>query len=274
MRTGLARVAAAAALALVSGCASASPVVEVGAAPADAGDTSAAAETMTTMMTELTVHFLGAAGGETSIISDGATVDVAVTELAGALPLGEGAVDFAAATAFELARTAAAGATVTDVELVPGEVSVVGGQDGDTVATFSLLQRTTRDSGPITEVGATYALLVDGDRLDDVLAWDFGLDSGVGLASPTGAAQRFIDLVRADDLDAVAYFSGGVNTSEAELAVLRTAVENADVHLAEVPQFRSGSTRVVYALDGDARVLARFEVTLDATTTVVYAPTS
>jgi len=105
-----------------------------------------------------------------------------------------------------------------------------------------------------------------------VLAWRPGVDSGVGLRSPTGAVARLLDLVRADDVEAARFFSGGVST-DAELRVLAGLLDDVE-RLVELPQARMGSATVVYALDDRARVLGRFEVLLGAETSVVYAPTS
>lgn len=270
MRARLARSAAAVLVLALAGCASADPVVEVDPAPADAVDAGPAAEALTVLLTEVTAHVEGATDTPTTIVSAGATVDVAVAELTDALDLGDGARDFAAATAFELALVD--DGPVTTVEIEASDPVVVGSHDGMSVATVVVVQRTARSSGPVTETTVTYAIGVDGDRLADVMAWNPGLDSGVGLASPTGAAQRFIDLVRAGDLESARYFSGGVNT-DVELQVLAAAARG-PLALTELPQARMGSARVVYATDPDGRVVARFEVLLGSETKVVYSPTS
>lgn len=271
MRRRLTRAAAVATLLLVTGCASADPAIDLDPRPTGGPDGAAQVDTLTTALTEIYAHALDAAQTPTTIISDGATIDISVAELAQALPLGEGARSFLAATAFELTRSAD-GDAVTEVVMEPGAPEVVGSHDGDAVVTVTMRQRMLRTGGPTTEESVTYALVLDGDRLADVQAWLPGLDSGVGLASPTGAVMRFLQLVDAGDLDAARYFSGGVNT-DTELHLLASLL-GGRVGLSELPQFQMGSARLVYALDGDARVVGRFEVLLGAETSVVYSPTS
>ena len=275
MSTRLARAGAVAALLLLAGCASADPVVSLDEVPAGSAEPTAQVADLQTLLTEVYAHGLEATGTETTIVSDGATVDVAVAELTQALDLGDGARDFAAATAFELGASGAGGgelADVAEVEVVTSEPSLVGSEDGLAVATVAVVLRVSRTAGPTAEESVTFALVLDGDRLVDVDAWAPGIDSGVGLSSPTGAAQRFLDLVQDGDLDAARYFSDGVNT-DTELSVLAAATTG-DTTLTEVPQARLGSAHVVYALDPDGRVLARFEVLLGSQTRVVYSPTS
>lgn len=262
---------AVAALLLLTGCASAAPVTELGPAPADAPDPAVQVEALTTALTEVYAHFLDASQTPTEIVSDDATVDVAVAELAQALPLGDGARRFLTATAFELGRSQPDG-DVTAVTMTPEAPRVVGSHDGEAVATVQMTQQTLRSSGPTTEENVTYALVLDGDSLADVRAWSGGLDSGVGLGSPTGAVLRFLQLVRADDLEAAQFFSGGVNT-ETQLQVLRT-LTGGRVSLLELPQARMGSAHLVYALDEAGRVVGRFEVLIGQETSVVYSPTS
>lgn len=269
MRARLARTGAATALLLLAGCASADPVSSLGPAPADA-DPSTAVATLTTLLTEVYAHGLDATDTPTTIVSEGATVDVAVTELTQSLDLGEGARDFAAATAFEVGLADDGG--VTEVQVVTTEPQVVGSHDGLAVATVGVVLSTSRSSGPTTETSVTYALVLDGDRLADVGTWAPGIDSGVGLASATGAAQRFLDLVRGGDLEAARFFSDGVNT-DTQLQVLAQATDGSTT-LTEVPQAQLGSAHVVYALDVNGRVLGRFDVLLSSPTKVIYAPTS
>lgn len=269
MRARLARAGAAAALLLLAGCASADPVGSLGPAQSDADPTTQVA-TLTTLLTELYANGLDATGTPTTIVSDDATVSVAVTELTQALSLGDGARDFAASTAFEL--TLADDDAVAEVEVVTSQPQVVGSHDGLPVATVNVLLSTSRTSGPTTETSVTYALVLDGDRLADVRAWTPGLDSGVGLASPTGAAQRFLDLVHDGDLEAARFFSDGAN-SDTQLQVLASATD-AGARLVEVPQAQMGSAHVVYAVDGDGHVLGRFDVLLSSPATVIYQPTS
>lgn len=270
MSTRLARATAAAALLLLAGCASADPVGSLDDAPSDAPDPSGQVTILQTLLTEVYAHGLDATDTDTTIISDGATVDVAVAELTQALDLGDGARDFAAATAFEVSTTD--DGEIAEVEIVPAEPQVVGSQDGMAVATVAVVLRTSRSAGATTEASATFALVLDGDRLADVAAWAPGIDTGVGLSSPAGAAQRFLDLVQDGDLEAARYFSDGVNT-DTQLQVLADATDG-DTTLTEVPQAQLGSAHVVYAIDPDGRVLGRFEVLLGAQTRVVYSPTS
>lgn len=269
MSRGLVRAAVAAALLLLAGCASADPVVPLGAAPVEAVDTTGPVETLTTLLTEVYAHQLGAAE-ETAIVSDGATVAVAVTELAAALDLGDGARDFAAATAFEIGTGDVA--PVQQVEVTTAGPAVVGSHEGMTIATVGAVLSITPVSGAVTQTRVTYALTIDGERLVDVGAWGPGLDSGVGLASPLGAAQRFLDLVHSGETEAATYFSDGVNT-EAQLQVLLAAT-GGEVRLAEVPQAQMGAAHVVYALDPSGQVLARFDVLLGSPVRVVYTPTA
>jgi hypothetical protein len=270
MSRRLARTAALAAVLLLSGCASAAPVTTLDDAPTRSIDPTAQVDVLTTLLTEIYAHGLDAEGTPTTIVSAGATVAVAVNELTSALDLGEGARDFAAATAFELSRSD--DGPVEEVEILTSGAEVVGGRDGQPVATVRVVLSTTRTSGPTTEAEVTYALLLDGDRLADVERWVPGLDSGVGLSSPIGAAQRFLDLVQQGDLEAARFFSDGVNT-DAELQVLATATDR-DTRLTEVAHAQLGSAHVVYALDPDGGVLARFEVLLGSDTRVVYSPTA
>lgn len=270
MSRRLARTAALAALLLLTGCASAAPVSTLDDAPAESIDPTGQVTLLTTMLTELYAHGLDAGGTPTSIISDGATVAVAVNELTSALDLGEGARDFAAATAFEL--SIATDEPADQVDVATSGAEIVGSHDGQPVATVRVVLSTSRTSGPTTEATVTYALLLDGDRLADVETWAPGLDSGVGLASPTGAAQRFLDLVHAGDREAARFFSDDVNT-DAQLEVLATATDD-DTRLVELPQAQLGSAHVVYALDPQGSVLGRFEVLLGSQTRVVYSPTA
>lgn len=271
-RTGLVLVVAA--LAALTGCASAEPLADLGPVPGDAPDPAPHVETLVTALTEVYAHGLDAPGTPTTIVSDGATTDVAVAELAEALPLGPAAQGFLAATSAELTRSAAAGGAegVEEVVVEPGAPELVGEHDGDPVATVAVTVSVLREAGPTTEERADYALVLDGDTLAAVLAWRPGVDSGVGLRSPTGAVARLLDLVRADDVEAARFFSGGVST-DAELRVLAGLLDDVE-RLVELPQARMGSATVVYALDDRARVLGRFEVLLGAETSVVYAPTS
>ncbi|WP_420112620.1 hypothetical protein [Pseudactinotalea sp.] len=269
MRARVARAGIAGALLLLAGCASADPVSSLGPAPADADPTSPVA-TLTTLLTEVYAHGLDASATPTTIVSDGATVDVAVTELTQALDLGEGARDFAAATAFEVGL--ADDGAVTEVQVVTADPQVVGSRDGMAVATVGVVLSTSRSSGPTTEMSVTYAVVLDGDRLADVEPWAPGIDSGVGLGSPTGAVQRFLDLVHGGDLEAARFFSDGTNT-DTQLRVLAQATDGRTT-LTEVPQAQLGSAHVVYALDPDGRVLGRFEVLLSSPATVIYQPTA
>lgn len=270
MRARVACAAVATAL-LLGGCASADPVRDLGATPTGV-DAAAATQTLATMLTEIDAHFLDATQTTPSIISNGATVDVAVAELTEALDLDDAARDFAAATAGEVSRSATEEET-TSVSAEPGEPTVVGSVDGQPVATVTILQSATRPSGPTTETSTTFALTLDGDELADVGAWAPGLDSGVSLSSPTGAVQRYLDLARAGETDAVRYLSGDVNTAT-EIGVLATTSAGVSGSLVELPQFQMGSAHVVYAVDGDGRLVGRFEVLLGSSTNVVYSPTS
>jgi hypothetical protein len=256
--------------AMLGGCASADPVVDLDPAPADAAVPAEVTGAFTTALTEVSAHFLDAEEPTTDIVSDGATVDVAVTEIAAALPIEGQALAFVAATAFELSRT---DADVVEVELVASAPVVAGEHDGGLVATIDVTELLTPATGPITESRVTYALTSDGTELTGVGAWEPGLDSGVGLDSPTGAAQRFVDLALDGDVTALERFSAGANTAT-EVAVLAAALDGVDVVWVELPQERSGTTHVVYAVDDGARVLARFEVDDADRVTVVYSPTA
>ncbi len=272
MRTRLISSAAAAVavVATLGGCASVDPVVELDPAPADAAVPAEVGDAFTTALTEITAHGLDAEEPTTDIVSDGATVDVAVTEIAAALPIEGQALAFVAATAFELSRS---DADVTEVELVTSAPVVVGEHDGGLVATIDVTELLTPASGPVTESRVTYALTSDGTELTGVGAWEPGLDSGVGLDSPTGAAQRFVDLALDGDVAALERFSAGASTPT-EVAVLAAATDGVDIVWVELPQAGSGATRVVYAVDDRARVLGRFEVDDADRVTVVYTPTS
>lgn len=269
------------AVALLAGCASAAPVTQVDQNAAEYVDLDAEVDRFLVLMQELSDHFQVAQPGEgaDSIISAGATVDVAVAELGQGLDLGEQARGFAAATAFELTERAQA-SRVESVEFLPAQAAVVGSVDGHTLVSLQLQQLTVERRSPLLEEVVTYSLALSDGRLAGIYGYaeQSGvpvIDSGVGLDSPTGAAARFADLALEGDWAAIAYLSGDANTDVTTLQVLRSALIATQAYsFVALPQFQLGNAHVVYVLDEDERVVGRFDVVLDEQTTVVYAPTA
>ena len=272
-------------LLVLTGCSPSSPIVELDATTAPPGEMDPQVDNFVTLMAELYAHFLvrDLDVEDPTIISQDASVAVAVQELDDALSLDSQARDFAAATAFELSRLAGATSTAGDATGVTFDLrdaGVVGRYGARTIAAVTLRQRTTYESGPIIEESITYAVGWHDGSLSLVEPYlqdgaHRGLDSGVGLGSAIGAAERFLQLTGDGDWAAIRTLSNGANAYETDLAVFQSVLEaSGPATLVQLPQFASGSTRLVYVLNSAGLVIGRFEVSLAGDTTVVYFPTA
>lgn len=280
-RGALAVAAAFAMLAGLCGCAPSGPVTPLEPPLAAPEDAQVVAEEFVQVLDALYQHFLATQNGA-GVISEGATVATAVSELDEAYGLQSQVQAFAAATANELVRIAASTTTAgvpTDVDVRLDTVTAVGRLGARDFATVQVDTEIAHESGPISQERATYALGWSDADLAEVRAYvndggTRGLDSGVGLGSATGATGRFLELARDGNEAAIVAFSGGENFYEADLQVLRSLLEANDaLTLVELPQFAMGATRLVYALNDMHLVIGRFEVTFGESTSVVYFPT-
>lgn len=234
-------------------------------------------ESLRVLLEELHTQYL--IGGGAQYISADATPALAAAELDQAIGLGSQAIRFALATASELTRDPAAG-SIAEVTFDLRDVEVLGELDGRVIAATTIWQRVRPEQGSITEQEVTYAVGWEGEELVSVeelrtIGGEQGLDSGVGLSSPTGAVYRFVDLVQQRDFDAVRELSRGQNTNETTLEVLASVVDSSEeVFAVSLPQHSAGTLHVVYLVNAVDLVVGRFEVRLSDPTQVVFIPTS
>lgn len=264
---------------VLAACTPAAPVTVPEPTQAPDAQVRSQAQTFEVLLRELHEHFLVAGPGSAQYISHDATPAQAAAELKAEVGLGEQATQFALATATELSRTAAASTTaarIREVDLQIRDVEVLGDVDGRLVVATTVWHQRTARQGPISEQTVTYAVGWRGQELDsvaDVLSTGAvrGLDSGSGLSSPLGAVRRYVELVEAQDFDAVAELSGGSNTDETSLDVLASVIDSShSTHAVALPQETEGSVHVVYLINAAGMAVGRFEVTLARDTEVVY----
>ncbi|SEE96257.1 hypothetical protein [Ruania alba] len=280
-RCALGAVGLTALLAVGAGC-SPAPTVGLDGAPDPAPPTDAVAEDVSVLLTDVARAF-GTNGAPTDVISDGAGIAIATTELTDALDLG----DQPAAVAAGLAHTWSLlpAARQVTVEVITAEV--VGTHQGDPVARLDVETEVASAGAPTQVSNVDYLAAWDGGRLtlltpagesDGAVA----LDSGVGLESPTGAVRRYLDLVEAGEWAAVEQLAEGINVDRTALEVLGTTVADAEaVEVVRVvapegpdgegaPAIEGG--QVVYAVSGADQILGRFGVDV-AQRLVVYERT-
>ena len=264
-------------------CAPAAPVTVPEPTPAPEAQIRAQTHAFETLMGELYGHFMLSGAPPTEYISPDATPAQGAAELREVIDLGDQAHRFALATATELSRQAAArtlGEQVSEVELEIRDVEILGEHDGELIVATTIWQQLTSRRGPIHEETVTYAVGWRGQELASVGALIMdgnqrGLDAGVGLSSPLGAAGRFVELVEDRDLEAIAALSGGANDDEIALDVLASVVQSSEsTYAVTLPQHTEGSTYVVYLTNASDMVIGRFKVDLADPTQVVYHPTA
>lgn len=235
--------------------------------------TSGAVAQLTELLGELASGF-GTTDAEAADMVDGTTtVQVAVTRLRDSL----GFSDQVSATAAAWAQHWRGQVPAQDIDVAVTDAEVLGTWHHNPVARVSVQVTTSDLPGQEQTRGFEYAM----SWADGALQWlgplahvdgMIKLDTGVGLASPTGAVQRYLDLVAGGDWAAIGRFSAGTNTNHTELKVLASVIDAArELHLVAMP-IRDGEIWTVYAVTGVNHVVAQFDVDLEATT-VVYSPT-
>ncbi|QGH68704.1 hypothetical protein [Pseudactinotalea sp. HY158] len=236
---------------------------------------------LVTVLSELHNHFTTRGEAPTQVISPGATVQVAAEELAEELDLGRQARDFAIASGFEMQREAAQASPLGRVESVAIEAVEdrpfeSGGVD---VHLVTVRQEVRRESGPITESQAVYAVAWQ-ERVSEVEAVTgtatLALDNGVDLTTARGAVQRFLDLAGTRDLEAIRRISDDANANPTAIDVLRSLLGAAgDYQILTLPQAHQGNADTVYVINEAGTPIARFTVTTGPLIpTVVYFPTA
>lgn len=239
-------------------------------APDPAPSVSGASAELTELLSEIATAFGTAEPTGNQLIDPGSSVQVAVADLRAQLQLSDQVAAVAAAWAQDWADrdpVAAVDVQVTDAH-------VVGSWHGDPLAEVSLVMTTTGSPGPTTESeyeyllswsGGTLAYLAPLAREDAAVV----VDAGIGLGSPTGAVNRFLDLVRQSRWDALARFSDGVNSDQTELEVLQSVIEaSPDRYLVEMPMPADDGTRRVYVVTAIDQVVAQFSVDVPERTVV------
>ena len=207
------------------------------------------------------------------IVGKNASIQVAVSKLRDAL----GFSDQVAATAAAWAQHWSSQAPKRQVQIAVENAQVVGTWHGDPLAHVTVRVTTSDLPGQEQTDSFGYAMVWG----DGALQWigpltrvdgELMVDTGVGLNSPTGSVQRYLDLVEHGDWQALARFSAGANTNRTELEVLGSVIAAAEnLYLVPMPH-REDGVWTVYAVTGVSHVIGQFTVDLDATT-VVYRPT-
>ena len=259
-------------LTMVAGCAAPAyraPDELAGPTPSASG----AAAQLSELLGELANGFGTKNADETSIIGDDATVQVAVTQLREAL----GFSKEVGATAAAWAQHWRTQAPAQQIEIAVSDTQVVGTWQGDPLAQVTVKVTTSEVPGQEDTASFDYAMT----WAEGALQWlgrvtrDDGevmVDTGKGLASPTGAVRRYLELVRHGDWAAIETFSAGANTNQTELEVLASVIDAAkQTHLVPMPM-RDDDAWTVYAVTGVNHVVGQFTVDLDSTT-VAYRPT-
>lgn len=275
------RAALVAVLALLAGCTgpAVAPLAPLSSDAPGSGGT--AGETLVTVLSDLSARFTTRGEQPTQVVSADSTVQVAAEELTAALDLGDQAHAFVLAAGFELQREAAQASPLGRVESVNTEVidDVPYTSDGTEVELVTVRQEIHRETGPITEVEAQFAVSWDG-RVSSIQAVIgtavLSLDRGVDLTTPRGAVHRFLDLVRDRDYEAIRRLSRDANATATLLDVLASLLGAArGIEVVTLPQARNDGMHTVYAVNDGGSVIARFDVTVgELIPTVVYFPTA
>ncbi|WP_147918182.1 hypothetical protein [Ruania zhangjianzhongii] len=239
-------------------------------APVPAPSVSGASAELTEMLGEIATAFGTRETDGNELIEPDSTVQVAVADLRAQLQLSDQVAAVAAAWAQDWADRD----PVAEVDVQVSNARVVGSWHGNPLAQVSLAITTTGSPGPTTESEYEYLLSWTGGTLEYLapLARDDGavlVDAGVGLGSPTGAVDRFLDLVGQSRWEALARFSGGANSDRTELEVLQSVIEaSPGLSLVEMPMPTDDGTRRVYAVTGIDQVVAQFSVDVPDRTVV------
>ncbi|HLR27912.1 MAG TPA: hypothetical protein VK086_04405 [Ruania sp.] len=260
------------ALLLLAGCAAPAyrdPGELTGPAPSTSGATAQLAQ----LLGELGSAFGTENADAAQIVGRDATVQVAVSKLRDAL----GFSDQVGATAAAWAQHWRSQARMRQVEITVEDAQLVGTWHGDPLAHVTVRVTTSELPGQEETDSFGYAMAWS----DGALQWigpltrtggELMVDTGVGLSSPTGAVQRYLDLVEHGDWKALERFSAGANTDRTDLEVLGSVIAAAeDLYLVPMPD-RDDGEWTVYAVTGVSHVIGQFTVDLDATR-VVYKPT-
>ena len=238
--------------------------------PEPAPSVSGASAEFTELLSEIATAFGTQERQGNELIDPDSTVQVAVADLRTQLQLSDQVAAVAAAWAQDWADRD----PVAEVNVEVSDAQVVGSWRGDPLAQMTLTITTTGTPGPTTESEHEYLVSWRDGSLEYLapLAREDGtvlVDAGIGLASPTGAVRRFLDLVRQSRWDALAHFSAGANSDRTELEVLRSVVEaSPELHLVEMPMPADDGTRRVYAVTGIDQVVAQFSVDVPERTVV------
>lgn len=220
---------------------------------------------LTELLGEVTTAFGTQEPQGNELIRPDSTVQVAVADLRAQLELSDQVAAVAAAWAQDWANRE----PVAAVDLEVADAQVVGTWQGDPLAQVTVQLEVTEDPGPTTQQEYQYLLAFSGGTLQYLAPasaehGEMVVDSGVGLASPTGAVRRFLDLVRQSQWPALARFSDGANTDRTELDVFRSVIEAApDLTLVEMPGRAEDGLRTVYAVTAINQVVAQFSVDTD-----------
>lgn len=231
---------------------------------------SSARAEVTELLTEIATAFGTRDSDGNELIDPDSTVQVAVADLRAQLQLSDQVAAVAAAWAQDWADRD----PVAEVEVQVADARVVGSWQGNPLAEMTLAVTTTGSSGPTTESEYEYLVSWAGGTLEYLapLMREDGavvVDSGIGLASPTGAVDRFLDLVDRSRWDALGRFSGGANSDRTELEVLQSVVEaSPELHLVQMPMPTDDGMRRVYAVTGIDQVVAQFSVDVSERTVV------
>lgn len=259
-------------LVLLAGC-SASAYRAPAELTDDTPSASGAAAQLAQVLEEVANGF-GTKGAEhTELVDEDATTEVAVRQLDAAL----GFSDQVGATVAAWAQHWRNQVPVQQVEVAVDNAEVVGTWQGNPLAQVTV--ELTTSEVPEQEQSVTFDYGMS--WRDGALQWigplhqDDGealVDTGRGLASPTGAANRYLELVRQGNWAALERFSAGANSNRTALEVLGSVIDAAqEVRLVAMPTEHDG-VRSVYAVTGVNHVIAQFSVDLESRT-VLYRPT-
>lgn len=235
--------------------------------------TGASAE-LTELLSEIAVAFGTQEPHGTDLIAPDSTVQVAVADLRAQLPMSNQVAAVAAAWAQDWADRD----PVAEVAVEVTDARVVGSWQENPLARVQIALTTAEASGPTTESEYEYLVSWQSGTLEYLapLALEDGtvvVDAGIGLDSPIGSVDRFLDLVRQSRWDALAHFSAGANSDQTELEVLQSVVEaSPELYLVEMPMPTDDGTSRVYAVTGIDQVVAQFSVDV-AERTVVFQRT-
>ena len=256
---------------LLSGCAGAGPLIPLEPGVAPQADADEQAERLEVVLEDLERRYA---------VSDPTTpaeflgpylpAEDAAEELTDHVALGSQSRAYVSAHAAYLDDEWSGRERPQDVDVVAGEVSVVGAVSEDPVARVVVTTTYAFDDAPSRSVSAEYAISWRaGDvRLDRVQplydhAGRPALDSGEGDGSPSGAVHDYLRAVTFGSSRDVDALEGTIRTSsELREALKAELVASPRYTPVEIPPARAGDVHVLYFVPDSGAHPLRFEVSV------------